>query len=475
MNDFEFLINSLPGKLVDTIKSNVLNILFTKSELLVNLMEHEEDSKHYQIHDLLICTQEYQGFSLDDGMESSLSMINLYKSSREALLRLLKKGIVSIKMLTMTHILENLEFLVKYSEYVVFDDPYNSNFENMSNSIEYHKYIDEVKINSGMMYDIDFFETFPNHKKLISIEIGQLNLYESIIEMFERSKNEKNEFKFKIYSYLTILKGRLNETDAITFKRVKEYLKKNRGIDYVIKTKLTIYVGNEAINLNLLDKYIEPKEVERLEIKLSNGDIKMIPDIRKFINIQELNIPYLRKDLDLSKFKKLNILSIDEIKDFSRINNSMPKNLKNLTIRLHDEINKIPIIIPSSVETLTIESDKDLISLGCIDLTKSQVFNIMLFSNFELMFEHDDFEMMGQIYGLVKQPDRIKKFDYLPESVKYFTIDAGLADTSTYEIESSLFVSFYGKYTNFNIFSPLCSLKPQLYNGLLFTGRCEQD
>ncbi|TID14141.1 hypothetical protein CANINC_004787 [Pichia inconspicua] len=473
MDAFANLINSLPQKVVDTVKSNVLNILFSKGELLVHLLEHEDDGKHFQLHDLLIRTDEKPQIAIDDGRDRSLNLVFLGHEFRESFLRLLEKRIISIKILTMSHILKDLEYLVEFTQYVVLEDPHSCTFE--TKSLKYHKYIDEITITADSMNEVDIFDKFPNQNKTINIEIDPKISYEEILRIFENSKSSSYKVKFQIETQIISMYGRFNDRELSVHKRVKEYLKKQRGFNYTFRAKLSINVDEKFVNFDLLNKYIDPKEITDLGIMSFSGGNHKIPDVRRFTNVEKLDYLVSNDDFDLSKFKKLTSLCINELEDFETINNSMPKSLKEIIIRNEGDINKVPIKIPSTVETLIIESNTERnFTFRSIDLTESQVYNIMLFKSFEDDSEdHDPHGIFGHFLGFLQPPEKIKKLDHLPETVKYFTINAGLSMLpKPFEIEPTLLVNFFGVYTNIYVETEIGSLRPDLHSAKLSTGRC---
>ncbi|TID14143.1 hypothetical protein CANINC_004789 [Pichia inconspicua] len=479
MDVFTNLISSLPPKLADTVKNNVLISLFSKGELLLHLMEHEEDGKHFQLHDLLLRTGEIPELTIDDGRDRSYSLIHLNQGHRNPLLRLLKKRIISIKVLTMSHIFENFEYLVELSEYVVFDNPHGCNFENMSKCVEYHKYIDEVKINARMWHEFDYFNKYPNQKKVIHIEMEKKFTYEEIIRIFEKSKKANNEFKFLIETFIVYSYGAFDFRELSILNRVKQYLKQQKGFNYSLQTKLIIYLGKEPFSFDLLNGHIDTKEITDLGINpISAKGTYKTPDARRFKNVERIDYFLDNNDFDFSEFKKLRYISTHELEDFTKINKTLPKSLKELVLRIRGDINKVPIKIPPSVETLIIESntEKDF-TMRCFDLTKSQVNDIVLFKSFEGKFQNQDSNaLFGQLFGFLQPTERIKRFDYLPKSVKYFTIDTGIAKTTkSYEIEPTLLVNFFGVYTNIVVESEIGLLRPDLHNYRLSTGRCTNN
>lgn len=82
MNLIEELAYGLSYDQFSAVKEEVLNILFSKSELLLHLFEHPGDAKHVKIHELVISTSEYYGFSLTNGRDPFLSMVYLNETKK---------------------------------------------------------------------------------------------------------------------------------------------------------------------------------------------------------------------------------------------------------------------------------------------------------------------------------------------------------------------------------------------------------
>ncbi|TID14142.1 hypothetical protein CANINC_004788 [Pichia inconspicua] len=375
----------------------------------------------------------------------------------------------------MSHILKDLEFLVELSDYVVFDNSHDWHFE--SELLKYLEYIDEIRLNAKVMNKFDIFDKFPNQNKLIIIQIDGDASFEGIKRILETSKKSIDKVKFEFETLIISMFGQFNDQALSLHKRVKDYLRKQKGFNYTSKATFIINVDGMPIDFSLLDKYIDLKEITDLTLNSFSGGNYEVPDIRRFTNVESIDFFVSNNDLDLSEFKRLKSLGINEIEDFTKLNNSMPKSLKDITFRNQGDINKVPIKIPSTVETLFIDNNLERdFTFRSIDLTESQLYNIMLSKSTVTVTETgngDSDKVVEHLCGPLSPFQKIKGLDYLPKTVKFFTVDASKSEsTESYEIEPTLLVNFLGVYTNIAVETEIGSLRPDLHSAKLITGRC---
>lgn len=481
------LVASLPPDLHEYFLNKIIQILFSKAELIRFLLLNSNYCKFISIHDLILTiTNKYLKFDDDIISNDIINLGDIIFEDLNSFENLFKNHILSIKKLILKSNIDELNFLLKYSKEIQCDS-LNSFSILLNNKLD----INKLKIINLSFYK-NQFNQFQNFiKNLINLlNFENLNIqyninfiiydhYDfkemiNIIHYLKTKFNNKFKFKFNILFILTIpiSENELNYPISKLIKHfsyclniLKNYKIYKNNIKVILKLNLTnsnlLFNNNfleisEFIGFNLINKLI----IESLNDNYYNFNFFKINKFQnlKLIEIkadQQCNFQNFGNLSNLKYLKK--IIFYNNNIDFNWLSNCLPNNIE--TIKLFQSSNDIKtkkknlnynsiFKIPKNLKNLIIESDD---SNTIIDFEKFKFNNDINLKKI-IIINYFIKKSIIKIINLKSLPKSLKEFRFHDSNdftcslnENCFLFDVNFDNSSIFGVYSNIDVEFTSK------------------------------
>lgn len=480
------LVGSLPPDLYEYFLNNIIEKLFSKTELIRFLLLNPQYGNYISIHNLTITivNQFYLKFGDDVLSNDMIKLSDIIFENLNSFKNLFENHILSIETLIVHYTIQDLNFLSKYAKNIQFESLTSLNVSLINN--------DNFKLNNLKMMNLSFYKnyfgefdnfieninflssSFTNIQYNLNFIISDHYDFKETINIIHYCKNKlktksgsdfKFNFKFSILFCLTLNFQDVENSNLpkliqhfdYCLQLLERYKIKNDDIKIVLKfilndskimtsSEFKLYELCEFIGFKFVNKLI----IDSIDDNHYNYNFKPTKLLTRFNNLklieikcdEECNYANFGDLSSLKKLKKL-VFNCNNV-DYSWLSTSLPKNLE--TIRLFQNMKTKPkniFRIPKNLKNLIIETDD---SSTKIDFRYFQFDNDI---NLEKIIILNYFvkKSIIRITNLFKLPKSLKEFrfhdsnDFINSlSENYFIFDSKF-DNSTMD----------GVYTNIDV------------------------